>query len=380
MKKLIFKKFVGDVFKTFIIICISISLIVWVIQAVKFLDYVTEDGHSFKIYFSYTILNLPKIIHRIFPFVFFISLFYEITRYELKNELLVLWANGIKKISFINTVIIYSLLITSFQIFLGSYISPFSQNKARDFIRNSNIDFFPSLIKSGKFIDTVSDLTIFIETQDEFGNYQNIFLKDSLNEEKTNNENRFQIIYAKSGKLITNDKKKKFRLFDGKIINNSNGDITNFSFDRVDFNLDKYTSKTTVYPKIQEVSSKELLRCMYYIYKNKIKEFNSSYLTCSKTIMSEIIQELLKRIYKPMYLPLIGLIISLQIINSKENKNYERHKVFIFLITFFLIVASEFSLRFSTNSIHSFIFFISFPILLFLTIYISLITKFKNKI
>ena len=380
MKKLIFKKFILDVFKTFIIICISISLIVWVIQAVKFLDYVTEDGHSFKVYFSYTVLNLPKIIHRIFPFVFFISLFYEITRYELKNELLVLWTNGVKKISFINTVIIYSLLITSFQIFLGSYISPLSQDRARDFIRNSNIDFFPSLIKAGKFIDTVSNLTIFIETQNEFGDYQNIFLKDSLDKGKANNENRFQIIYAKRGQLLTKDKKKKFRLFDGKVINNSNGDVTNFSFDRIDFNLDKYASKTTIYPKIQEVSSKELLRCTYYIYKNKIKEFNSSYLTCSKTILSEIIQDLLKRIYKPIYLPLIGLIISLQIINSKENKNYERYKIYIFLITFFLIVISEFSLRFSSNNIYGFIFFISFPILLFSTIYISLITKFKNKL
>ncbi|MDA9085167.1 LptF/LptG family permease, partial [Candidatus Pelagibacter sp.] len=221
MKKLIFKKFILDVFRTFAIICVSISLIVWVIQAVKFLDFVAEDGHSFKVYFSYTILNLPKIIHRIFPFVFFISLFYEITRYEIRNELLVLWSNGISKISFINTVIIYSLFISIFQFFLGSFISPLSQDKARDFIRNSNVDFFPSLIKAGKFIDTVSNLTIFIDSQNEFGEYKNIFLKDSLNENQNSNENKFQIIYAKKGQLITRDKKKFFKLFDGKVITNN---------------------------------------------------------------------------------------------------------------------------------------------------------------
>ena len=380
MKKLIFKKFIFDVFKTFVIICISISLIVWVIQAVKFLDFVAEDGHSFRVYFSYTVLNLPKIIHRIFPFVFFISLFYEITRYEIRNELLVLWSNGISKISFINTVIIYSLFITLFQIYLGSHISPLSQDKARDFIRNSNVDFFPSLIKAGKFIDTVSNLTIFIDSQDEFGEYKNIFLKVSLNERQNSNENKFQIIYAKKGQLISKDKKKFFELFDGKVITSNNGDVTNFNFEKINFNLDRYASKTTIYPKIQEVSSKELLKCLIYIYKKKIKKFDSEYLTCSKDIMSEIIQELLKRVYKPIYLPLIGLIISLQIITSKENKHYDRNKLYIFIISFFIIVLSEFSLRYSSNNIYGFIFFISFPILLFLAIYISLITKLKNRI
>ena len=380
MKKLIFKKFIADVLKTFIIICVSISLIVWVIQAVKFLDYVTEDGHSFRVYFSYTILNLPKIIHRIFPFVFFISLFYEITRYEIKNELLIFWSNGINKISFINTVILYSLLITLFQIFLGSYMSPLSQDKARDFIRNSNIDFFPSLIKAGKFIDTVSNLTIFIESQNKLGEYQNIFLKDSLNENDANNQNKFQIIYAKKGQLITENKKKFFQLFDGKVITNSEGEVTNFNFERIDFNLDKYVSKTTIYPKIQEVSSKELLRCILYIYRDQIKNFDSKYMTCSKNIMDEIIQDLLKRIYKPLYLPLIGLIISLQIIRSKESKNYNKYKIFIFIATFFVIVISEFSLRYSSNNIFGFSFFTMFPILLFSSIYIFLITKLKNKI
>ena len=93
MKKLIFEKFIFDVVKTFIIICLSVSLIVWVVQAVKFLDFVTEDGHSFKVYFSYTLLNLPKIIHRIFPFVFFISLFYQIIQLMAASVYLILQLN-----------------------------------------------------------------------------------------------------------------------------------------------------------------------------------------------------------------------------------------------------------------------------------------------
>ena len=69
-KKLIFRKFFLDNTYFFITALASLSIIVWVIQAVNFLDFVTEDGHGLGVYFKYTLLNLPKIISRLMPFIF----------------------------------------------------------------------------------------------------------------------------------------------------------------------------------------------------------------------------------------------------------------------------------------------------------------------
>ena len=65
-----------------------------------------------------------------------------------------------------------------FQIIIGAYVSPLGQDKARNFIRNSNVDFFPSLFQEGKFIDVVKNLSIFIESEEADGTYNNIFLKE----------------------------------------------------------------------------------------------------------------------------------------------------------------------------------------------------------
>ena len=165
MKKLLFAHFLKDTFFFFILITLTLGLIVWVIQAVNYLDFITEDGHGFFVYFSYTLFNFPKIIHRILPFIFFVSLFYQINRYELKNELIVYWTAGVSKLQFIKVILSFSLFFMIFQIIMGSYISPRGQDKARNFIRNSNVDFFPSLFQEKKFIDTVEKLTIFIETK-----------------------------------------------------------------------------------------------------------------------------------------------------------------------------------------------------------------------
>ena len=379
MKKILFQKFIKDTLKLFITIAFVLGLIVWVIQAVNFLDFVTEDGHSLYVYFSYSALNFPKIIHRILPFVFFISLFYQILKYESKNELLIFWTNGVKKIQFINVVIFYSLLVTIFQIFLGGFISPYSQNEARTFIRTSNVDFFPALIKEGKFIDTVSGLTIFIESKDESGDYNNIFLKDLFtkkSDEKT--EESFQIIYAKKGRLIISNNNRYFELYEGEMINKEKKKITNFTFDKINFNLSKYTSKSTTYPKIQEVPSRDIIECLYLNYRNKISDFdNTKFLQCKIESMNAIKQEFLKRFYKPFYLPLLSLISCLLILKSKENDDFDKFKIFLFLIIFFVIVISELSLRFSSSGQIGLYFFLILPLLTFITIYLSLKAKVK---
>ena len=375
MKKTLIIKFIKDTFKLFVMISLTLGLIVWVIQAVNFLDFVTEDGHGFKVYFFYSIFNFPKIIHRILPFVFFISLFYQIIKYEKNNELLLLWTNGIKKIQFINVVILYSLLILVFQIFLGSYISPNSQNESRSYIRSSNIDFFPSLIREGKFIDTLAGVTIFIDSKDELGNYKNIYLKDTSIDNGP--VGSYQIIYAKSGYLTKENSEKVFVFNNGEIINKENNKITNFTFDKINYNLEKYQSKSSGYQKLQEAPIKDLYMCIYLNSKDEINKFRAEYLQCKQETMNDIQQEFLKRTYKPIYLPLIALMCGLIIIRSKENNNYNKFNFFLFLLIFFILIISEISLRFSSGSQVGLLFFTLFPLLLFSALYITLIIKKK---
>ena len=188
------------------------------------------------------------------------------------------------------------------------------------------------------------------------------------------------MIYAKRGRLIDEENNRYFELFDGEMINKDDSKVTNITFEKIDFNLSKYETKTTTYPKIQEATSKDLYRCLYYNYKKKIKEFKAEYLICEPQSIDNIKQEFFKRLYKPIYFPLLALLSSLLILRSKENKNYNRFKFYLSFIIFFIIFISEISLRYSTYNQIGFLFFILFSILLFLLVYTFLITKFKKKI
>ena len=366
MKKLLFTHFLKDTFFFFLLMSLSLGLIVWVIQAVNYLDFITEDGHSFKVYLSYTLFNFPKIIHRIFPFIFFVSLFYQINRYELKNELIIFWTAGISKFQFIKIIMGYSLIFVIFQIIIGAYLSPSSQDKARNFIRNSNIDFFPSLFQEGKFIDVVKNLTVFIESEKPKGVFNNIFLKES--DKKNNSLSR--VIYAKKGFIKELENKKYLELSDGSVVNVMGAKSNNFSFDKIDFNLTQYGSKSTTYPKIQELSSKLLIKCLNYYNQDKTNQFKSEILTCQESSIKNIKEEIFKRFYKPIYLLLLSLIACLIFFISKENKKFTLYRYIIFLIGIVTIIISEISLRYSSNNIFGQYFFITFPIFSILSFYL----------
>ncbi len=367
MKKLIFSKFLLDNLNFFLIISITSTLIVWIIQAVNFLDFVTEDGHNFKIYMYFTLLNFPKIFSRVLPFVFFISLFYTLTKYENKNELIIFWINGITRKTFINTIIIYSLFFLIFQILLTTYIVPKSQDKARSFIRSSNIDFFPSLIKEKKFIDTVEGLTIFVNKKEK-NLLQNIFLKESTSGDEA------QIIYAKSGSIVNKNDLNFLILYEGEIINIDDKNITKYSFEKTELNLSKYTTKSTTFPKIQELKSTSLFKCLKKILTNN--EFvEIKFLICNKDSLISVNQELIKRFYAPFFIPLIALIASILILKSKDSSNYSKFRIKVFLYVLSIIIFSEISLKYAgINKLSSLIFLLS-PLIIFLINYILIFKK-----
>ena len=369
MKKTIYKSFINDFVKFFLLALFSLTLIVWIIQAVNYLDFISEDGHGFKVYFMYTLFNIPKIVSRLMMFVFFLSLFYSLVKLEDKNELIIYWINGIKKIEVKRLIILISLIFLFLQLLFNSFITPKSQDLARSFIRSSNIDFLPSLIKEKKFIDIVEGLTIFIEKKNANGEFKNVFLKENI-------EGAYQIIFAKSGEIKIKNNNMFMILNDGKLIEKNEKDQKIISFEETSFNLSKYQTKSITMQKIQEANTFFLHKCIHLLERNSkklLKEFNdqigsqNNKLHCDSAMTKRVYEELLKRLVYPFYIPLLSIIAALIILKSKEDRLNNFYRMFLFLIGFFVIVFGEISVRYAGSNFESNIKFFVIPIILFLT-------------
>ena len=376
MKKIIYKNLALDCIKFFLLTIFTISIIIWVLQAVNYLDFVVEDGHGFFVYFNYTLLSFPKIFSRIYPFAIFISFSYILLKYEEKNELIIFWNFGIKKIDFINFFMKFSFLFMFLSLLLNALIVPLTQDKARSFIRSSNLDLFESMLKPKKFIDIIKNLTIYYDKKNINGELKNIFLNDKLSLTDS------QITFAKTGIFEIRADKKILVLYDGKTINNVDGKIYEFKFDKTDFNISRFNSTAIIYQKTQETPTVELLECLLImnnfkkIVGNKtMRDINN----CTAQNLKNIYEEIYSRLIKPLYITFLMAISLLFILRSKSNPTFKSYKFRIYLLGFIFIIFFESSSKFvSINLIQNSILSI-LPILFVFMIYLYFLKTLKTK-
>ena len=378
MNKLIFRKFSFDILNFFLIASFSITFIVWIIQAVNLLDLVSDDGHSLNVYFYYVSLNLPKIFSKIIIFVFFISVFYVINKYNNSNELLVFWNNGIQKIKFINFILIFSLMFLIIQLALNLFIVPKSQSLGRLYIKESNIDFLPKLISEKKFINVMKNLTIFVEEYKKDGKLKKIYINEKIDLEKS------KIIVSESGKIVKKNDKYILKLFNGGITNINKNNAYTLNFSETDYDLSEFSTKTITRSKVQELDSIQMFGCLKDVFQskelNKNKIINKSeYKICNGRTVKSLSEELYKRSVLPFYTLIISLIAASLVIEPKSKYFMKFHKLNLFLIGIFVIILSQLSLKFFLDSINILYLILFLPIILVFFYYILLLifTKFK---
>jgi len=377
MKKILYKSLFKDCFIFFLISLFSAAIIIWVFQAVNYLDLMVDDGRDFLVYINYTLLNFPKILTKLIPFVIFFSIFYIISKYETNNELMILWNIGINKIELVNFFLKLSLVILVLQLFLTIFLVPSFQDLSRKLIRNSELSFEESLFKPKKFNDTIKNLTIYIDNKDQNNFLENVYIKKDIN------QNSFQVTFAKKGKFIKKGNNNVLELFDGETINKNENKISNFTFSKSDFYFLENETGIFETNKIQEMSTEDIFACLNKILKLDLNIFTdidkNSRQNCntSPSGMTNIYKELYKRFILPLYVPILILITQLLIVKNKEYKNYSKFKIIIFLFGFFLIVFSESTLKMVQNNILENFDIMFFPIILGLFFYLYFFYLFK---
>ena len=368
MNKLIFRKLYFDIVAFFALSSLAITIIVWVIQGVNLLDIVSEKGHSFKVYFLYSTLNIPKIFSKLIIFAYFLSLFVVINRYQDNNEILVFWINGIKKISFINFIFKISLAFVILQLIFNLFLVPYTQNLAQNYLKNSSIDFFPKLIQEKKFSKVTENLNIFVEKYNDDGILEGIYIKEKI--ENSGNK----IIIASTGRLNQTEDGYNFQLYNGKIININDKGSFNLGFKETIYALSDLNFKTRKEIKLGEAKTSLLISCLE---KNLIDRKNLK-LRCGNKdtfLMNDIYEETFKRVVNPIYIIILSLISSLLILKSKDSNLKSVFKLLLFLFGFSIIIFSELSYKFINTIFEIELIFLTLPIIFVILFYFLILLK-----
>ena len=367
MKKTIYNYIFYEFIRYFTLVLFALAAIIWTVQAVNFLDLVTDDGHAFKIYLLYSSLTVPKIFTKLIPFTFLIASILTILKLEKENELIILWTSGLNKIHIVNLIFRISLIIMFLQHVMASIVNPETLNYSRTILKNSQLQFVPSLLKEKQFNDAVKGLTIFVDTKNSDGTYENILIRDDggiLTQVSAGTST----ILAKSGYVDD----KYLILINGYIQKLEHSDeVSIVRFEKTSVNLSGLSTKTISEAKIQETPTIQIIQCMQK--KNKFTH------NCGRQAknLRDTKAEINRRFGMPIFIPLLALISCFLLRSRKDKKNFGLDKYIYFFIGFAIIVSSEITVRYSGISWNHTAAYYLIPIVLLPLVYFSLIRKFK---
>ena len=370
MKKTIYKYFFYEFVIYFTVTLFALAAVVWTIQAVNYLDLVTEDGHAFITYFYYSLLTLSKVLTKLIPFCFLTAIILTIIKFERDNELIVLWTSGLNKIHIVNLIFRISVLVMLLQLLLTNIFNPTLLNFSRTLLKNSQLQFIPSLLKEKQFNDAVDGLTIFIEKKDENQIYKNIFIRDDGKILSKIAGSSSSTIFAKSGHMSEDEK--NLILYNGNIQKlNEDGDVNIIQFQKTTLNLSGISTKSISEPKMQETPTMQILRCL--------TQNNTARHNCddSKKSMMDTKIEINKRFGMPIYIPLISLISCFLLTSRKDKKMFYLNKYIYFFIGVLILVLAEIIVRYSGISWNHTIIYYLLPIGTAPLFYLALIRAFK---
>ena len=139
--------------------------------------------------------------------------------------------------------------------------------------------------------------------------------------------------------------------------------------------MSEYSSKTTKYPKLQEVNIFTLSKCLFQPKDQRatliLQDKNKFKFQCSNAPKSldNLSQEFFSRIFKPLYIPLLAIISSFLLIQSKNSIGYSKFKIKIFIFGIIFISCSEISTKFLSFNLNKSLIIMFMPILFSIMFY-----------
>src|SRR6056300_1038862 len=124
VKHKIFKYFLLEFVKFFLLISLSLSILIWMTQAARLLELITEFGNPVSVYIKYVLLIFPKVYEGIFILCFAITMFFLVSKLDESNELNIYWLSGISKQSIVNFSLKIGTIMVALYIFISAIITP----------------------------------------------------------------------------------------------------------------------------------------------------------------------------------------------------------------------------------------------------------------
>lgn len=222
----------------FIAVLLALTTMVWLTQALRRFDLLSNLGQSLWIFLIVTGLSLPTLLIVTAPVALFIAVIYALNKLNGDSELIVMGASGLSPWQIFRAPLLLALAVSALSFLISAELSPRSLLLLRTQLAIVNADVVANVAVPGRFSPIERGLTFHVRERTSNGALLGIFIHDARESDKitTYLAERGQIIPGDAGPFLVLEKGTMHRS------SSSNRPTTFVEFDRYAFDLSQFGS------------------------------------------------------------------------------------------------------------------------------------------
>lgn len=161
---------------TTLMISLVLTLIIWLMQSLRLLDFIINGGAPLSIFGSMLVLTVPRFYEIILPLSLAIGIVYSLNKLNTDSEVVIMQNSGASPLQLAGGVLIFSVFISLFVFFLSGWTTPMA-NRELDRLRNVvKSDYGLGMLRAGVFNVIGEDTTIYITDRSDLQDLRGVFI------------------------------------------------------------------------------------------------------------------------------------------------------------------------------------------------------------
>jgi len=222
----------------FLIICVSLTIVMWFTQAIREFDLITSQRQTVFVFIGITSLLIPLLVMMIAPISLVLAIAHILNKLSADSEIIVMNAAGVSPWRLASPFIASALVVSALVALIAAYLSPLSLRELRDWATEVRADILTNIVQPGRFATIGGNLTFHIADRRPNGLLLGIFLDDRRDPKE------HATYLAEQGEIVKNDTGSFLVLEKGSVQRLEAGqrDPRIVTFDRYAFDLSKFTA------------------------------------------------------------------------------------------------------------------------------------------
>jgi lipopolysaccharide export system permease protein len=184
----------------FLVVCASVTALMWITQALRDIDLMTNQGQSIFVFVGITSLIVPLLLQIIAPLALMIAVAHVLNKLGSDSELIVMNSAGMPPWflfrPFLAAGVVVSILVAAISI----YVSPWGLRELRRWATEVRADLVGHIVKPGQFTKIEDRLTLHIRERRPNGQLLGIFIDDQRDAKER------ATIIAEQGDIVKNQR------------------------------------------------------------------------------------------------------------------------------------------------------------------------------